>query len=77
MIFDRGLVAAGDDQNRLDPARDRFLDRVLDERLIDERQHFLGLAFVAGRNRVPSPAAGKTALRILFVIPNLLNSINS
>src|SRR5688572_24082926 len=34
----------------------------------------LGLDFVAGRNRVPRPAAGKTALRILFAIALLLNS---
>jgi hypothetical protein len=33
-----------------------------------------GEAFVAGRNRVPNPAAGKTALRILFAIALLLNS---
>src|ERR1043165_6900593 len=27
-----------------------------------------GTAFVAGRNRVPSPATGSTALRTLFVV---------
>jgi hypothetical protein len=36
----------------------------------------LGEALVAGRNLVPRPAAGKTALRILFAIALLLNSIN-
>jgi hypothetical protein len=39
--------------------------RVLDQRLVDDRQHFLGLALVAGRNRVPRPATGNTALLIL------------
>src|SRR5438093_2021928 len=29
----------------------------------------LGCAFVAGKNRVPSPAAGKTALRIFMKTP--------
>src|SRR4029077_13356032 len=29
----------------------------------------LGMALVAGRKRVPSPAAGKTALRTFLVIP--------
>src|SRR6202030_1679924 len=29
----------------------------------------LGIALVAGRKRVPSPAAGKTALRTFLVIP--------
>jgi hypothetical protein len=36
-----------------------------------------GEAFVAGRNLVPNPAAGKTALRILFAIALLLNSRNN
>ncbi len=31
----------------------------------------LGWAFVAGRNRVPSPAAGKTATRILAIASSL------
>jgi hypothetical protein len=36
----------------------------------------LGDAFVAGKKRVPRPAAGKTALRILLAIAILLNSTN-
>jgi hypothetical protein len=28
----------------------------------------LGLAFVAGKKRVPKPATGKTALRIAFML---------
>src|SRR5437867_6006041 len=34
----------------------------------------LGCAFVAGRNRVPSPAAGKTALRICITLEKPLES---
>ena len=37
----------------------------LNDRLVDERQHFFGCALVAGRKRVPRPAAGKTALRTM------------
>src|SRR5215813_12038162 len=33
-----------------------------------------GWAFVAGRNRVPSPAAGKTALRTFAIIDLILPS---
>jgi len=32
----------------------------------------LGCAFVAGRNRVPSPAAGKTALRTFGIIRTIV-----
>ena len=42
----------------VDARQHRFLHAVLDHRLVDDRQHLLRLAFVAGRNRVPSPAAG-------------------
>jgi hypothetical protein len=35
----------------------------------------LGWALVAGRNRVPSPAAGKTALQTCFFMnPRAMNS---
>ena len=38
------------------PGRDRFLDAVLDDRLVDERQHFLGLRF--GRRKEARAQAG-------------------
>ena len=43
---------------------DGFLDNVLDGRAVNPRQHFLGIALVAGRKRVPKPAAGMTAFVI-------------
>src|SRR6267142_1104029 len=42
MIFDRALVAAGDEHHVPDTGRHRLLDRVLDERLVDDRHHLLG-----------------------------------
>jgi hypothetical protein len=42
----------------------------LDERAVDDRQHLLGTDLVAGRNRVPRPATGKTAFLTFF---NLLS----
>ena len=51
-----------------DTARDRFLDHILMSGLSTKGSISLGEALVAGKNRVPRPAAGKTALRILFVI---------
>src|SRR5580704_13457410 len=38
----------------------------------------LGMALVAGRKRVPMPAAGKTALRILWgVMVGVINSLDA
>src|SRR5689334_19489027 len=34
-----------------------------------------GWAFVAGRNRVPSPAAGRTALRTLLLMAPILSQV--
>src|ERR1051326_9194306 len=45
MIFDGGLVAAGDEENLLDAVGDQLLDHVLHDRLARHRQHFLGLRF--------------------------------
>ena len=42
MFDDGGLAAAGDQAELVDPGGTRFLDRVLDQRLVDDRQHLLG-----------------------------------
>src|SRR5215467_3263067 len=36
----------------------------------------LGWAFVAGRKRVPKPAAGKTALRTFIILIDLIRNTN-
>ena len=41
MVLDRALRAAGDEDQAAGPRRQRLLHRVLDQRLVDDRQHFL------------------------------------
>jgi hypothetical protein len=41
MVLDRALVAAGDEHHVGDAGRCGFLHGVLDERLVDDRQHLL------------------------------------
>src|SRR5215210_357538 len=42
VILDRPLLAARDEDDLLDPGSDRLLDGVLNDRLVNERQHLLG-----------------------------------
>ena len=42
MILDRALVAAGHEDEFLDAGGEAFLDRILNQRPVDDRQHFLG-----------------------------------
>jgi hypothetical protein len=70
VILDRALAAAGDDDDVLDPRRDRLFHAVLDDGLVDQRQHLFGITLVAGKKRVPSPPAGKTAFRTRLLIPS-------
>ena len=42
VILDGGLVAPGDEDELLNTGRCGFLNRILDQRLVDHRQHFLG-----------------------------------
>ena len=41
MIIDRGLAAARDKEELLYPRRLGLFDRVMNERLVDDRQHLL------------------------------------
>ena len=43
MVLDRGLAAAGDEQDLLDSVGDQFFDHVLHDGLARHRQHLLGL----------------------------------
>ena len=56
VIFDGVLAAAGDEDDVVDARGDRFLDAVLNDRLVDERKHFLGLGF--GRRQETGSEAG-------------------
>ena len=40
MVLDHALIAAGDEDEVLDPGFFRFIHHVLDERTVDNRQHF-------------------------------------
>ena len=42
MLDDRGFAAAGDEDHLLDPRLARLVHRILDQRAIDHREHFLG-----------------------------------
>ena len=59
MIFDGVLAAAGDEDDVVDAGRDRFFDAVLDDRLVDERQHFLGLRFGGGEESGAEAGGGE------------------
>jgi hypothetical protein len=41
MVLDDGLVAAGDEDEMFDAGLARFVDHMLDQRLVDHRQHLL------------------------------------
>ena len=58
VVLDRALLAGGDDDDLLDPRGDGLFDRVLDDRLVDERQHLLGLRLGRGQE-AGAPAGGR------------------
>ena len=49
MIFDGILAASCHDRDVANVRSDRFLDDVLNKRLVDERKHFLRLRFCCGK----------------------------
>ena len=57
VILDRPLLAGRDDDHLLDARRHGLLDRVLDDRLVDEREHLLGLG-LGGGQEAGAPAGG-------------------
>jgi len=48
VVFNRLLAAAGDDDDLVAARGQRFFDAVLNDGLVNERQHFLGLGFGGG-----------------------------
>ena len=64
VVLDGALVDRGDDDDLVDAGSDRLFDRVVNDRPVDERQHFFGLRLgERAASRVPYPAARITALR--------------
>ena len=62
VILDGVLAAAGDEDDVVDAGRDRLLDAVLDDRLVDERQHFLRLRLGGGQEAGAEAGGGKDGL---------------
>ena len=62
MLDDSGLAAAGDEDQFLDPGFARFVDRVLDQRAIDDRQHLLGNGLRGGQEPRAEPRNGEHGL---------------
>ena len=58
MVLDRRFGAAGDEDELLDAGRLRLLDRILDQRLVDDRQHLLGHG-LGGRQEARAEAADR------------------
>ena len=56
MVLDRRLAAAGDEDEFLDSRFAGLLDGILDQRLVDDRQHLLGHRL--GRRQEPGAEAG-------------------
>ena len=49
------LAAPGDEDHLLDPGFARFVDRILDQRPVDDRQHFLGHGLGGGQQARAEP----------------------
>ena len=56
MILDHTLVAAGDKNKMLDPGRAGLIDHILNDRFVDDCQHFLGHGL--GGRQEPCSKAG-------------------
>ena len=58
VVLDRPLLARGHDDDLFDAGGDGLLDRVLDDRFVDEREHLLGLR-LRGRQEASAPSGGR------------------
>ena len=59
MLDDRGLAAAGDEDDLFDPRLARFVHRILDQRAVDDGQQFLGDRLGRGEETRAQPGDGK------------------
>jgi hypothetical protein len=59
MVVDRVFIAPGHEDELFDPRLARLLERVVDQRLVHDRQHLLGHGFSGGEKARPQPAHGK------------------
>ena len=77
VVLDRALAAAGHDDDSSQPDANASSTPYWMTGLSTSGIISFGIAFDAGRKRVPSPAAGKTALRTFFCRHDLLESLLS
>ncbi len=56
VILDRAFRAARDEHQRPGSSRQGFLGRILDQRLVDNRQHFLGARLGGGQKASAPPS---------------------
>ena len=68
MIFNGVFLPSCYEDEAFDAASPSLFNHKLDEGFVDDWQHFFGIAFVAGRNLVPRPPIGKTAVLILAIV---------
>ena len=59
MVLDDALVAAGDEDEMLDAGLARLVDHVLDQRPVDDRQHFLRHGLGGGQEAGSEAGDGK------------------
>ena len=59
MVDDGDLAAPGDEDHLLDPRLARFVDGVLDQRPVDDRQHLLGDRLGRGEEAGAEPGDGE------------------
>ena len=62
VVLDGVLAAAGDDDDVGEAGRHRLLDHVLDDRLVDERQHLLRLRLGGGQEARAEAGGGEDGL---------------
>ena len=62
VILDGALVAAGDEDDLLEPRGHRLLDHILDRRLVDQRQHLLRLRLGGGEEAGSESGSGEDGL---------------
>ena len=62
MILDRVFAPAGDQDDVVDAGRCGLFDAILNDRLVDEREHFFGLGLRGGKKARPKAGRGKHGL---------------
>ena len=67
MVLDTALALAGNEENLLHVAASQFLDNILNDRLLTDRQHLLRLAL--GRRQQPRPQPRHRNNRLLNIHP--------